>query len=240
MFRFIIVEDEPENAIYLKDAIVNYFRRKKMEVPVMRIISGLVPALCEIEEKGADLLFLDLYLEGEDGYEILRKFRALGSSTVIVSGRVERAVEAFRYGVIDFIPQPYGVERVAEALDRFYSRDSGVSSETLLVRGDEGVVLLKLADIFYINKEQKRCRVFSTRGQYLVNKTLSELISFVSSDFILVHRSRMVNLRHAIAIHSFGKGRYELELAGKMRVPVSRGLFSSLKKKLQSREPFRP
>ena len=39
--------------------------------------------------------------------------------TIIISANTHQAIEAFEYGVLDFIPKPFTVERLQKAMDRY-------------------------------------------------------------------------------------------------------------------------
>ena len=72
-------------------------------------------------EPPIDALFLDLNLNGRDGFELLGEAVAGSFQTIVVSAHAERAIEAFDYGVLDFVAKPFGRERLELAIDRLRS-----------------------------------------------------------------------------------------------------------------------
>jgi two-component system response regulator LytT len=64
-----------------------------------------------------DLVFLDLDLHGDDGFDLVRHAAAT-FQTVVVSAHPDRAIDAFALGVVDFVAKPFTRERLALALDR--------------------------------------------------------------------------------------------------------------------------
>ncbi|MEM6337627.1 MAG: response regulator, partial [Bacteroidota bacterium] len=71
-----------------------------------------------IVEKDVDVVFLDLNLNGLDGFDLLADSAAQAFHTVVVSAHTDRALEAFEIGVLDFIGKPFGAERVRKTIER--------------------------------------------------------------------------------------------------------------------------
>ena len=55
-------------------------------------------------------MLLDLNLHARDGFEILKQIVSKSFHTIIISANIDRAIEAFEYGVLDFIPKLYNKE----------------------------------------------------------------------------------------------------------------------------------
>ena len=113
--NILIVEDEARSARRLERLI----HRLLPEVGRLYLARGLPEGLNRLADKTVDLLLLDLHLAGEDGFDILRDGVSRAFHTIVVSGHVDRAVEAFEYGVLDFVPKPVIEARLRLALDRF-------------------------------------------------------------------------------------------------------------------------
>ncbi len=73
-------------------------------------------ALALMEEKDYDLVFLDIWLPGIDGLQVLGKILATpsGPHVVMISGHgtITTAVEAIKMGAYDFIEKPLSMERI--------------------------------------------------------------------------------------------------------------------------------
>ena len=91
--------------------------------------------LCILEEQ-YDLLFLDLNLNGQDGFDLLHSAAAATFQTIIITANREQASLAFDYGVLDFISKPILEKRFKMAVDRFLS-DSNPQREALKVSGNK-------------------------------------------------------------------------------------------------------
>ncbi|MCI4625493.1 MAG: sigma-54 dependent transcriptional regulator [Candidatus Magnetoovum sp. WYHC-5] len=73
-------------------------------------------ALEDMQKKVPDLIFLDLWLPGMDGLEVLNEIRKLNQvvPVIIISGhgKIEQAVKATKMGAYDFLEKPLSLERV--------------------------------------------------------------------------------------------------------------------------------
>ena len=61
------------------------------------------------------------WLPARDGFQLLKEFVSRSFHTIVISGNIDRAIEAFEYGVLDFIPKPHTEERLKLALDKIES-----------------------------------------------------------------------------------------------------------------------
>jgi len=81
-------------------------------------ISDLADAKAYLKTNKVDLVILELNLNGEDGLQILQQFTAESFHIIIVSAQKEKAIDAFDYGVVDFVSKPFEKEKLKLALDR--------------------------------------------------------------------------------------------------------------------------
>ncbi len=112
--RILIVEDEPVTARYIKNLLEEIYHNKRYSISMQ---SNLLSSECFLLENQIDLLILDLNLNGENGFELLEQAVASSFHTIVVSGNIDKALLAFEYGVLDFIPKPFDVDRLQMALD---------------------------------------------------------------------------------------------------------------------------
>jgi two-component system nitrogen regulation response regulator NtrX len=72
-------------------------------------------ALAQLTREEFDLIILDLWLPGVDGFAVLERIRSAGAPPVLVisgHGNVDAAVRATRLGAYDFLEKPLSLERV--------------------------------------------------------------------------------------------------------------------------------
>ncbi|MBN2399557.1 MAG: response regulator, partial [Candidatus Aminicenantes bacterium] len=138
--RILIIEDEPPIAKYIERCT-----RSLLKGHIRRIdaVHTLEDARHYLRKNRIDLCLLDLNLSGTDGYELLKQALAMPFQSIIISAHAEKAVTAFEYGVVDFVPKPFTVERLQKAFDRFLKKDSapGCTKHLVYRRGKENHLL---------------------------------------------------------------------------------------------------
>lgn len=85
-------------------------------------------ALDLIKEKDIDLVTLDLKMPGLSGIEVLREIKKVKSDVEVVIvtgyGTLANAIEAIRYGAVDFITKPFNVAEIIAVVSKSFERRS--------------------------------------------------------------------------------------------------------------------
>ncbi|MDX1960703.1 MAG: LytTR family DNA-binding domain-containing protein [Leptospiraceae bacterium] len=227
--RVLIIEDE----MIAAKAIAKILKKLLgSEIKLLHIESTLLGAECYIEEKPIDLVFLDLNLDGREGFEILKKNSASSFHTIIISSWTERAIEAFGYGVIDFIPKPINIERLKQALIRFKTARSSLGKYTKYVgvKKENTIQLIPIKEITFIQAKKNFIELNKKDGtKENHRKTLDSIIKILPDHFVRVHKSYLVNLKFVSTIETKRGGYYSLLLKDNTKIPLSRKVYSELK-----------
>lgn len=197
-------------------------------------LSSLPEALHHVRHHAVDLLLLDLNLRGQDGFQVLKETAAGSFHTIIVSARHELALKAFEYGVVDFVPKPYGEERLRQAYERLRGQQIGHRQlRFLAVRKGRRVVPIPLDDVLYLQASGDYSKVICRDGsEHLHQKTLTRLSQLLPDAYLQVHRSYLVDLRQVACLESRPGSRYSLRLHGGQEIPVSRAKVQVLRERL--------
>ncbi len=126
MIRIGIVEDDKLTARTIQHLCGEAFS-EGAETTSIRHFDRMVPALYYIQENPIDLLILDINLQGDSGFELLTRPEKPAFHTIIVSSESGNAVNAFDFGVLDFIVKPITRERFMAAIARMRSVESAQS-----------------------------------------------------------------------------------------------------------------
>jgi DNA-binding LytR/AlgR family response regulator len=192
--RILIVEDEVMVAQRLERLVREVLGS---ELESLRVATMLDAAAVQLDKSDDMVLLLDLNLASEDGFNLLRRALARPSSTIVVSGSTERALEAFELGVVDFVAKPFTVERLTIAFQRLRERHSNERPHHLAVAYAGQVELVPLAEVVAIHGDDDYSSVELTNGQRRLHKrTLTELERLLPKEFLRVHRSHIANLKH--------------------------------------------
>ena len=227
--RIVIVEDESRAAKRLGKLLRENWNDR---IQSLKTCIDLPEAKELIETDPIDLLFLDLDLNGESGFDLLKHAVAESFFTIIVSAHTDKAVTAFEYGVLDFVSKPVIRERLNLALQRCFARkDSNRQPMRFFATKRRGsVTLVPVAEIAYVQGAgiySELVHIDGTRSLY--EKTLDQLEVLLSGDFVRIHRSYIVPIAGIQRLHVLEGTRYLVDLANGTTLPVGRTRISELR-----------
>lgn len=143
-----------------------------------------------------DIVFLDIYLPGENGVDIAGELQKLSPQTgiVFVTTSREHAVDAFSLHALHYLVKPVTTEGVVEAFRRLAQLQSPKRSAITLTSGQERHTVY-LDELSYIQSINHATEVFLTRGRHIrVWMPLSELESRLGESFLRINRGTIVNM----------------------------------------------
>jgi two-component system, LytTR family, response regulator LytT len=230
--HILIIEDESVAARGLEKLIRELLGSRVQSVRIEKTLTG---GRVYILDHPLDLVFLDLNLNGEDGFDILREFTADSFQTVIVSGNTEKALDAFTYGVLDFVPKPVSQERLALAIKRFTEGyKDRPRLKFLSVRKDDVLEMIPLENVIYFEGADNYVLIHMKNGKSeKTRKTLDYLEKIVNSDFVRLHRSYLADTGYINQFRILTGGKYEAVLSNSSVIPVSRNRYHSVREKLE-------
>jgi DNA-binding LytR/AlgR family response regulator len=223
--KIFIVEDE-------KIALRRLVRSVEEILP-----SSEIAAFCEVDEVIAalntqtpDLLILDLNLNGEDGFNILKSVAEKHFETIVVSANGERALEGFDLDIVDFVLKPYYPERLAKALQKFIGRrNRRKGSKEILIKDGSKRNLVSTDNIIYISGAGDYREIYSKDGNvYLHEWSLEKFSESLPDNFLRIHNSHLVNKSFLVEIFVFGSGKYEAVMINGKKLPISRARYKEL------------
>jgi DNA-binding LytR/AlgR family response regulator len=219
--RIAIVEDEAPIARRLERAVRGILGDR---VEDLALVPTLEAALEHVRTQPLDVVFLDLNLDGRDGFQLLAEAAASRFRTIVVSAYEEQAIRAFEIGVTDFLAKPWNEARLRIALER--AAGAGLSpaarAARLAVRNGGRVELVELDRVIAIRGADDYAELRLVDGSTrLHEKTLATLEQVLPPDFMRVHRSWIVNLSRVRGWTPAPGGRAMLDI-GETRIPVGR------------------
>lgn len=227
--RILIVEDEKPTAEDIKLLVEQILQK---EITSIHIEVTLDSALIYLREKPIDVLLLDLNLNAKDGFQILKQVVSQSFHTIVISANINRAIEAFEYGVLDFIPKPYNIERLKAAFQRLKSSHAldGHSIKYLTVKKGFEIKVIPLEDIKYFKSANIYVELHLRNDQVVIyDKSIKQLIPLLPSNYYRIHKSFIVDRNNVESIQTLGGGKYRVILKSGDCLPVSRHKINLLK-----------
>lgn len=230
--NIVIVEDEQLIANRIERLTKEILKEKISKITIK---NSLQEAMSYIFERPTDLLLLDLNLHGKSGFELLKVAVSGSFHTIIISAHTDKAIEAFEYGVLDFIGKPVTAERLQKAFNRLEQIvDKNIySAKYVSVRKNEKLILIEVDNIRYINGAGIYSEIVLKDGaKEIHDKSLSKLEAVLPSSFVRIHKSYLVNIKCVKNFSIYGGSKYSVELDNNESLPVSRIKYKEIKELL--------
>jgi len=236
MTTAIIIDDELNASEFLSKLIKRYFSKK---IIVVDRCSSIKEAIKAINYHKPELVFLDIQMPEENGFELFKYFDTINFQVIFTTAYKNFAIDAIRYSALDYLLKPINYIDLLSALRRFEKRkkllDQKDKFELLLenlstdnssfnkiaLPTQTGYELIKLNSILYCKSDSNYCIVYCVDGkEYLISKTLKYVEELIIEDyFIRTHKSYLVNLNYVV---KYDKGdELKITLSNGEQVPVS-------------------
>jgi two-component system LytT family response regulator len=177
-----------------------------------------------ILERKPDLVFLDIQIGDETGFDLLNRLPSIYFDVIFVTAYDKYAIQAFKFSAIDYLMKPVDPEDLRQAIARLEQKRSKEEtarryetlffnlknipglSKRITVPTVKGLVFLPVSDIVRCESHINYTTLFLKDGRKLtVAKTLKEFEELLSEyNFYRVHNSHLINLA---CIKSYNKGK---------------------------------
>ncbi len=240
--RALLVDDERLARAELRELLRPY-----PWVKVVGEADGVTSALARIEELQPSLLFLDVQMPGENGFNLLAQLPACPFDVIFVTAYDAHALRAFEVNALDYLLKPVHPDRLARTLSRLAGEEPGKAepargpSRQKLTEGDL-VLLENGAKSRFVRVEQIVCirgagdysEVFAADGgQTLSPRPLKDWEQRLPErTFARIHRSALVNLAFVERVDRGLGGGGDVYLRGLPEpLPLSRSHAAALRER---------
>ena len=219
MISCVIIDDETNCRIDLK-AVIEYNFKERIQVAGMA--GSVQEGVGIINRTLPDVVFLDIRMPVEDGFQLFKKFDHITFEVVFTTSFEEFALQAIKHAAFDYLLKPVDPKDLEEFLKRYEMRTQKTSANNRikmllahLESGGESNILVSLPvgkefkvmnarDILYCEADVNYTNIFLANGtKVLVTKTLGKVQEIMNYPFFFrCHKSFLVNLNH---IDSYNK-----------------------------------
>lgn len=203
------------------------------EVEVVALSQTVDQAIGELERQEVDVLFLDVNLDGESGFDLLEKWQGEElPSLIFTTAHDEFAVQAIKHAALDYLLKPIDAEELVKAVrkagEKVGVERASVAREAskgapkkLVIPTTEGMHILNVDEIVRCESSSNYTQFFlKNKTSVLASKTMKEYETLLRpAGFERVHKSHLVNLEMIVRYIS-ADGGYVLLTEGST-VPVS-------------------
>ena len=202
--RCIIVDDEPLALKKLKRYILKY--------PFLELVSSchnVETARRALESGEVNLIFIDINMPDVNGLEFIRSLEN-PPIVVFVTAYPEYAVESYRVNALDYLLKPFGIEEFNRVAEKIYnhwqllqnhSNASATGEDNVrYLKCDHRFIRVECDDIRYIEGQSEYLKIhLVSDNPFLTHMTFRQITDSFPDNFIQIHRSYVVNMRHVVS-----------------------------------------
>lgn len=223
MLKAFIVDDEFQSRSFLAGLLAQNFA----EIELAGTAANVKDGLAGIKAYKPDIVFLDIQLNGETGFDLLNHFQAINFALIFTTAFDRYAIKAFRFNAVDYLLKPIVVEELREAVNKVIKHTASPQPvsrqqveqlyldiknpkkihDKIAIPTMDGFVIIPVKEIVY-------CRANSNYTEFYLMDNKSILSSYTlkqydeiltGQSFFRAHRSYLINLMH-VKMYRRGEG----------------------------------
>ncbi|MBP1754997.1 MAG: response regulator transcription factor [Firmicutes bacterium] len=181
-------------------------------------------ALALFTKTRAEVIFLDIEINGDNGLECAKIIADMEPKTKIVfaTAHSEYMSNAFEVYAFDYLVKPFNVERVYQTLDRIKAfsepdRKENLDKiikyerglEKLLVKGKESMSFVDINEIILVQRENSSTVIYTKKDSFTTSASLSDIEAKLDGEqFMRSHKSYLINVSQIKKIEPYGRWTY--------------------------------
>jgi len=233
--RAILVDDERLARVNLKNLL-----QQHPEIEIVGEAGSCNSAIELIELHKPQLIFLDIQLGGETGFDLLEKIDN-SIKIIFVTAYDEYAIRAFEVNAVDYLLKPVNPERLKLSVDKLIKREDVHRQSSKSYEYSDSIYVqinnftsrfIKISLISFIEPVGNYSKIVTSDGKYcLVLKTLKLWQEELpGNNFVRIHRSCIINIEHVDRIEKKSNTQHKIFLKGIPKsLDVSRRYAQKLK-----------
>jgi two-component system LytT family response regulator len=234
MIKAIIIEDEAHARLTLKSKLEEYCP----EVELLGMADNPREGRILIQDLKPELVFLDIAMPGESGFDMLSQLDSLDFEIIFVTGFDNFAIDAINFCAIGYILKPIqtsvliktvhnAAQRIRQKRDNERNKElirnlqhPGSTSNRIGIPTEEGLEFIPTSDIIHCEGQKKLTKLFLAGNRSLVSSyNIGEFVRLLEPyGFFQTHRSHLINLNRILRYNREG----QVTMEDHSLVPVSK------------------
>lgn len=222
-YRIAICDDNSADAKYVLTLLKKWADMKKTEARAEYFSSAEAFLFRYAEDKGFDILLLDIEMGETDGVTLAKEIRRENQAVqiIFITGYSEYIAEGYEVAALHYLIKPLNEGKLYEVLDRAVQR-LALNERYLSLTLSGETVRIPMREISYLEVRQNYVTVHA-RDEYTVKRTLGEFEELLDERFFRTGRAFIVNLSYISRVT-----RTDVYLLGGIVLPLPRGAYEPL------------
>lgn len=177
-------------------------------------------------DKPCDLLMLDIEMGKISGMELAKRLRTDGNMLpiIFITGYSDYMSDGYEVEALHYLLKPVDKQKLFAVLDRYIKRHSFTNN--IAVKCEGKTIHILTDTIMYCEAMGKKTHIHTKEQMFICETGIGNFVSSLGSEFVLCHRSYIVNLRYTRSI-----GKAEITLDNGVNIPISRRLYKDINEK---------
>lgn len=217
MIKAVLIDDESSAIEVLQEIIKCYVP----DVTIIATADTADRAINAIRTCKPDLIFLDIRLGNDTGFDVLEQTRDFHYEVIFTTAYGEYREKAFDFFALNYLTKPIDVDKLETSIERYklrnqntYTQDkldelkkmAGRSSGRIALAVKDGYTIIPVEDIVRCEADSNYTSVYIKDNQCIVvAKTLSYFESQLQGyRFFRIHKSHLINTDYVREIKTDG------------------------------------
>lgn len=232
MITTLLVDDEKKNRYSLHKLLIE----NCPDVQVLGEASSVEESFQFIRKLHPQLVFLDIEMPGQNGFDLLRQLDKIDFKVIFVTAHAHYAIRAIKFSAVDYLLKPVEASDLMLAVEKairemglnhqahyngFINNLDAGSNHKLAVPVKDGLEFLHPNDIIRLEADGTYTHIFSNGERFTATKNIKEYEDIlVEQNFFRSHKSHLINLKH---VKRFSRiDGYFVQMSDGSRAEVSR------------------
>ena len=210
MIRVFIIDDEAVCISLLSKQL----EKCGKQVSIVGNAHSISEAVEKIQELLPELIFLDVELKGETGFDLFTKFPLPNFQVIFTTAHSKYAIQAIKSSCLEYLLKPIDNDELLAAIQKFEKlKQVSINQQRLEVLMEninngtsvinkiaiphyENMVFVNVNEIIYCEADLKYTTIYTSREEKIISsKNLKEYEDLLpSSVFLRCHKSFIINL----------------------------------------------
>lgn len=255
MLNAIIVDDEE----FARSSLYFLLQENCEGIHISGIAKSVAEARILLTQHTVDLIFLDIAMPGENGFELIPQVQQSKSHVIFTTAYDQYALKAIKANALDYLLKPIDIDELKEAVikavkyielsKKEFNKNENLQnlaanlSERSEIRkislpNGQGYSMVNIDDIIHIEADSNYSIFYlANKDKITVSKVLKEYEEILPvNQFVRVHKSSIINLNYLEEYNS--RNGLELILKNGDKIAVSRRRASDFAEKVKSYTGF--
>ncbi|MBV8255861.1 MAG: response regulator transcription factor [Chitinophaga sp.] len=226
MFKInvVIVDDERSSREELKRALKPY-----TDFTIIGEARHVEEAKMLIKEKNPDLIFLDIQMPEQSGFDLLEQLEVV-PQVIFVTAFDQYAIRAFDSNALDYLLKPFREERFRHTVDKIRVKQAAIQArehlstytKQLFIKDGEHTYFVNPLSIYLITSADNYSKVYFDDKKVIVKRSLNQWEHILDTAiFFRVNRTQLVNTHYIQQVITLSGGRLQLILKNSTALEVS-------------------